>query len=327
MKPIKLMSAVAASMVAGAFSTAFAADIYNTPSEPEVTYESPSEPPVNWSGPYAGVRLGYGHANHDMTLNEYFRDYCEGVQGHDDIPSYWYTPEVGFDDLDEHGYGSDVWKTVDNKISARPSTTGTSCETLARGERFGAGSHFTVPGDSRQIGNIDGISSHGVIGGLQIGIDQQIGHWVVGAFGSYDLSNMETNATFNDFPSGDSFSARIEKDDEWSLGLRAGRLLSERTLLYGLIAYTQTDYDFTASPDVEGLRNHVTFDGVSFGAGIEHALTNNVFIGIEGVHTVYQDETIFDSYDSDANHGVNVTDDLSETKVMGTLKVKLNGGY
>ena len=77
MKPIKLMSAVSASMVAGAFSTAFAADIYNTPSEPEVTYESPSEPRVNWSGPYAGVRLGYGHANHDLTVNEYFRDYCE----------------------------------------------------------------------------------------------------------------------------------------------------------------------------------------------------------------------------------------------------------
>ena len=306
---IALAVASAVVLTAGANAT----DLGPAPTQDSLYDDVPES--IRWTGPYVGGRIGYGHANHDLTINEYFRDYCEGIQ--DGPAGEYYTPEVGFADIDEHGEKSDIWKTVDNKIAVFGGV-GDSCETLAKLDHFGPGSHFTVPGDSREIGNIDGISSRGVIGGFQIGIDQQLGNWVVGAFGSYDLSNMETTATFDDF------SARIEKDDEWSLGLRAGRLFSERTLGYVLVAYTQTDYNFTASPDVEGLRNNVTFDGVSFGGGLEHALTPEVFVGIEGVHTIYQDETIFDNYDAAFNHGFNVVDDLSETKVMGTVKVKFN---
>lgn len=277
---------------------------------------------VNWTGFYIGGQIGYGNANHDLTMSEYFKDYCEDAP--EDLTGFESIDRDGSGSLGKHTRKQNVWKTVDNKIAAFPGITGTTCETLAKSEgkrQFDAGSHFTVPGDSRDIANIDGVNSHGVIGGGQIGYDQQVGSWVVGLFGNYNFSGMETDVSF------DEFSAKIEKDDEWTAGIRAGRLLSERTMLYGLIGYTRTDYLFTASPDVDGLKDKVTFDGVTFGAGLEHAVTNNVFLGIEGTHTIYGDETILDSYDADRNTGSKVTDDLSETRVMGTLKIKLNGGF
>ena len=288
---IKLMSAAAALLASA--GPAFAADIYNT-TEPPAPYEVTSEPPVDWSGPYVGARLGYGHANHNLTINEYFRDYCgDSVEP------------------DEHGIDDEY---VGNRLDFLVDDTLVCSDSASWNNQV-------VSGASREIGNVNGLSSHGVIGGLKVGVDQQMGDWVVGAFGTYDFTNMETTATFDDF------SARIEKGDEWSLGLRGGPLLNERTLLYGAVAYTNTDYNFLTSPEVEGLRNNVTFEGISFGGGIEHALKGfeGVFVGIEGMHTIYRDETIFDSYDSDFNQGINVVDDLSETKIMGTLKIKLNG--
>ena len=242
---------------------------------------------VNWTGFYIGGQIGYGNANHDLTMSEYFKDYC-GDSAEPD--------EHGFDDLDK-----------DNRTNFLNVDGVLVCEEK----------DVVVSGQSRDIANIDGVNSHGVIGGGQIGYDQQVGSWVFGVFGSYNFSGMETDISF------DEFSAKIEKDDEWTAGIRAGRLLSERTMLYGLIGYTQTDYQFTASPDVKGLKDKVTFDGVTFGAGLEHALTQNVFLGIEGSHTIYGDETILDSYDADSNIGSKATDDLSETRVMGTIKVKL----
>lgn len=272
---------------------------------------------VNWSGFYVGGQIGYGNANHDLTLSEYFKDYCFDAPKAGTDPDTGEELQVQPDDAFETNkdFGALRPGLQIARVTAVPEGGCAALNTAPVGPNAG---YATVPGDSRNVANIDGINSHGVIGGFQAGYDQQVYNWVLGAFGLYNFSGMETTANFEDF------SAKIEKDDEWTIGIRAGHLLGERTLLYGLLGYTQTDYNFTTSPDVDGLKNNVTFDGITFGAGLEHAVTQNVFLGIEGTHTIYGEETIFDSYDADLNTGAKVTDDLSETRVMGTLKIKLN---
>jgi outer membrane immunogenic protein len=178
-------------------------------------------------------------------------------------------------------------------------------------------------------GNIDGLAMTGLNGGGQLGFDVARGRFLFGIFGGYDWSNSEVSITGVDLnPSGswdslnlgrnDTYS--IAKDNEWSVGGRVGYLAAPRTLVYVLAAYTQAD--FTASrtgfDDTEE-----TIEGITVGGGVELALGGNVFVGLEATHT------FFDEHSEAEDFGVGsdrVTLNLDETKVMGTLKLKLNSG-
>jgi outer membrane immunogenic protein len=177
-----------------------------------------------------------------------------------------------------------------------------------------------VEGDSREVAGLDGVSSSGLIGDVRVGYDQQMGRFVVGAFGTYGFNDMSTSI------SGGGINVNLaEKGEEWSVGARAGLLVNERTLAYILAAYTESDYSFSGI-NATGDAKEVTFSGVTVGGGVEFALTQNVFLGVEGTHTFYGEETIADNYVAATNTGTTLEDELSETRVMGTLKIKLNNG-
>lgn len=181
---------------------------------------------------------------------------------------------------------------------------------------------------SGELLGLDGLNSSGFIGGGQVGFDKQMGRFVVGVFGSYDFSNMETTLDIgNGFPEGVGYS--LEKEYEWDAGIRAGVLVNPSTLVYALAAYTETEYSLNGPgvSDAEGLDSEKTFSGVKVGGGIEFAATNNIFLGLEGTHTFYGEETWFSSCeDGCSGSDIQVNDELSETKIMGTLKIKLNSG-
>jgi outer membrane immunogenic protein len=186
-------------------------------------------------------------------------------------------------------------------------------------------------GGFRDLITLGGLSSSGFVGGGQVGFDKQIGRFVLGAFGSYDFTNMETTLDFADVLGGENFS--LEKDHEWDAGIRAGVLVNPDTLVYALVAYTQTQYSLSGPgvSEVPGLDTEKTFSGVKVGGGIEFAATNNIFLGLEGTHSFYGDETWFSSCDGECGgEDTQVNDDLEETKILGTLKIKLNsnlGGF
>lgn len=176
------------------------------------------------------------------------------------------------------------------------------------GARVGYGS--ADHGDYDDYDHYLGTSSediNGAIGGFEVGYDQRVGRGVFGVFASYDFSGMETTITVFDSP-----EFGLEKNGEWSVGVRAGVLVTPEVLLYGLLAYTHTSYDIIGlDSDVYDFSDDEDLNGVSFGGGIELAATENIFFGLQYTHTVYSDE--FDAID-----------DLDENKVMATLKVKLN---
>lgn len=293
-----LRTKISLAVVSAIFSVpANAADILDSKYDP-----APVGIAVNWTGVYIGGQLGYGNANHNLKENQYFKDYC-GDEG--DVGQSF---EDSFLDGDRGGRERDL---VDGVLV---------CPENGDGEGQRPYDNTLVPGQSRQISNVDGYNSHGIIGGFKAGYDLQVNpDWVLGIGGSFNLSNMETTETYID---GDSY--KIEKGNEWTLFARAGHLLSQRTMLYGLVGYTGTDYDFTFSDSEDSETVNVDFNGLTIGAGLEHALTPAVFIGIEGTHTFYSEETVYDYYDVEENYGESLKDELDETRVMGTLTFKIN---
>lgn len=253
---------------------------------------------VNWTGLYIGGSVGYGNANHNLSLHDFWKDYCTDNAG----------------DADFVEGETDRRFTLANK-NDRFGTEHTRCEDGT----WRGNDHTTVNGGSNEVASIDGINSSGLVGDARVGFDVARGSFLFGVFGSYGFNNMETEASITGLG-----TASIEKGEEWSIGGRAGILVNPRTLAYILAAYTQTDYEFGIAGVGGSASREITFDGVTVGAGVEFAVANNVFLGIEGTHTFYGKETIFSAYDAEDNAGIRLDDEIGETKVMGTLKVKLN---
>jgi outer membrane immunogenic protein len=300
MKLVNKSTAVSALALILAISSASAADILGNKGDPT---SSDYVAPISWTGFYLGGRIGYGNANHNLTVERYNGAYCFDKRG-TSSPVAPEDPTTPFNGGYENAFDADGTCDSD-EVAVDPS--------------------------SRDIANIDGLNSHGIIGGGVIGGDYQAGRFVVGIFGSYDFSSMKTEGDIGSIynPDGVGFDVTgIEKGDEWSLGARAGYLVNQRTLVYLLAAYTQTEYDFSGTDGAgDAFSKATTFDGVSVGGGIEFAMTQNVFLGLEYVHTFYGEETVLDTGGSEVGgFGEKVIDDLDEDKIMATLKVKLNSG-
>ncbi len=175
-------------------------------------------------------------------------------------------------------------------------------------------------------GELNGLGLRGWTGGGQVGFDYARGSILIGVFGSYDWSNAKVDIRGVDIDPSGSHDAlelhldekySIEKDNEWSVGVRGGALVTSRTLVYLLVAYTEADFTSTRTGFED---SEDTLQGYTVGGGVEVAITPNVFAGLEATHTFYDDLT-----DTEASPGDDrVSFDLDETKVMGTLKIKLN---
>ncbi len=298
-------------------SPALSADLKGDPTSADYV----AERPFSWTGLYIGGRFGYGNANHELSVDRYNGAYCYDAGGDPLLP---HDPEDASNPL---GYDAPAGTHIDSVPENG------DCNSFADDTPLGASNssypvhteagpdHALVDAGSREVASLNGLNSSGITGGAQLGYDQQLGRFLIGVFGSYDLSSMDTTASIGAFD-----MTLIEKGDEWSVGARFGYLLHPRVMAYVLAAYTQADWTFGDATTGE---KEVTFDGVTVGGGLEYALTRNIFIGIEGTHTFYGKETILDIADEGAvaeiaGTGTRLNDEIGETKVLGTLKIKLN---
>lgn len=289
-------------------TSANAADIYGGLKDGPAGVEQ--VPAYNWTGLYIGGSVGYGNANHDLTVERFNGAYCYDLV----------TLPASFDPTNKKDIKGSIPGSTNDDLGGIYNPGDAGCQAAANGK---AADIFVDP-SSKDIANLDGLNSHGIVGDIRLGYDQQIGNrFLVGVFGSYGFSGMETSGNIL----GDVAGFDIEKGDEWSIGARAGILVNPRTLAYILAAYTATDYEFSGFIGNSSGSTTVDFDGITVGGGVEFALTQNVYLGIEGTHTFYGEETVLSSEpDPVGGFGTRLKDDLSETKVMGTVKVKLNGG-
>lgn len=260
---------------------------------------------VNWSGFYIGGAVGYGKAQHDVEVRQYGGGRAE-IPGTPEIPAVPASCSIG--EVNKDGDGCKNKDAVFTKGKA------------------GIAAIPAIPAvDAIQFGavGLDGIGGDGFIGGGRLGYDFAIGRFLVGVFGEYNFSNVESNLDMSFFGTGASYS--LEKDNEWTVGVRAGAVIAPRTLAYALIGYTESDFSLNGP----GIAATATFDpertlsGVTFGGGVEYALSGNIFLGLEGQYTLYDKETWFDGRDAVGN-GTVIDAETDELKVLGTMKIKLN---
>lgn len=160
-----------------------------------------------------------------------------------------------------------------------------------------AGGNFSIIGAEEGSG---GLAADGLIGGGRAGFDIARGQFVFGLFGEYNWSNAELAI--------DPISI-FQKDNEWTVGARAGILVAPRTLVYLLGGYTQADFSSAL------LGGSETFNGWTAGGGLEVLTSGNFSIGLEGTRTWYDEESVF---------GEDIS--LEDTRVMAVARVKLNSG-
>jgi outer membrane immunogenic protein len=133
------------------------------------------------------------------------------------------------------------------------------------------------------------------------GVDLQVSQNIVlGVFADYDWSHQKTSLSA-DWVGNARFSGTMPTQDRsWTIGGRAGFLISPDVFLYGLAGYTETRFDnwsylidpgfvpaFGVHPPAQTLR------GYTVGAGVEYRLANNVslrgeyrYVGLGSATTV-----------------------------------------
>ncbi len=124
----------------------------------------------------------------------------------------------------------------------------------------------------------EGVGGGDIGASITIGADYQLNRYIVGGpFAIYDWSNIETGASVTDGT--DTASAEILRvDGSWTVGGRAGVLVTKDTLIYGLVGYTQVKFnDITLVAPGQSMGIDVpTAKGVTYGGGFEHKLSRNV---------------------------------------------------
>lgn len=147
----------------------------------------------------------------------------------------------------------------------------------------------------------ESISQSGPVGGdlglsITAGADYQLNsHFVVGAFVSYDWSNIETTATLSD--GFDTISASLLNiNQSWTVGGRLGALVTPSTLVYALLGYTWLDLD-DISVSAFGMPASFALpdaNGWTTGLGFEHKLGGGLSVRGEYRYTHFGQETLLD---------------------------------
>jgi len=161
--------------------------------------------------------------------------------------------------------------------------------------------------------NFDGINSHGAVYGVEGGADISRNGWVFGLIGGYDWSDMETQVSVFNGALGCSF----KNEGQWYLGGRVGKVISSRVMLYGLLAYTEAEYELGCSGMTE--KPSQTYAGVRAGGGVEYALDYGLFAKAQYTHDFFEDQ------DWVNQGGIRITDSLDQDVVKTGIFYKLGG--
>lgn len=116
--------------------------------------------------------------------------------------------------------------------------------------------------------SLSGVDGDGVIGGIVLGYDYDLGDWVVGGGFDYDWTDVDLSG-----------AAKVE--NVWRIKARAGYKVNPQGLLYGTGGYAEADTDTLGSDN-----------GWFIGAGYEQIVAPNISVGGE---LLYHEFNNFDS--------------------------------
>jgi outer membrane immunogenic protein len=129
--------------------------------------------------------------------------------------------------------------------------------------------------------NFNGLSGMGGVFGVSAGGDFQIGKLILGGGAGYDWNFIESSASF------DGESITLENGNQYYLQGRVGVAATNSTAIFALLRYVWQD-----GAEVNGAIDYKLEDRQGWGVGVEFetAMTENVFIRGQYVHTTFGEE-------------------------------------
>ena len=157
------------------------------------------------------------------------------------------------------------------------------------------------------VASLDGIGSHGAIGGVHAGLDYTLHSIFFGLYGLYDWQSTESNVSVL------GFSASVGLRDSYGFGGRLGYDWG-KAKAYGLVGWRHTNLEWSTSVGPPaGFPSGLT--GIDLGAGIAIPFASCLELGIEGVWTKFNSESI----------GLGtVTIDPQQLAVMGRQSIRFD---
>ena len=163
--------------------------------------------------------------------------------------------------------------------------------------------------DYHEIGTgastISGVGAGGWTGGVTAGYDLALNNYLVGLW-------VEGTAEQS---SGKISGVSINAQNSWAIGGRAGYIIAPNALVYGKVGFIQEFYD-TNLPG----SNINPLSGVTYGGGVEYAITNAIFGHFEYRHDDYENAAL-----GHVSEGLAIEDSVTANRVIVGITYKFSG--
>lgn len=163
--------------------------------------------------------------------------------------------------------------------------TGPRVEAIVGYESTKAGSSVDDDVDADNDESIEGLMY-----GVGIGYDFDLGGAVVGVEGELTDSSAKTKFEDGDFEGFGFGSVKTNRD--LYVGARVGAKVGPNMLVYAKGGYSNAKLDVLANDGTTELSQDIDLDGWRAGAGVEYALNQNAFVKLEYRYTKYEEAEI-----------------------------------
>lgn len=161
-------------------------------------------------------------------------------------------------------------------------------------------------------------SIDGLAYGVGAGYDLRFGNVVVGPEAEVTWSTAKTKFDDGDF---EGFGiGNVKTNRDLYLGARIGYVVTPRTMIYAKGGYTNAKFDVRNASGTITTNRDIDADGWRIGAGVEQAVTSNVFAKLEYRYSNYEKGEL--DYTGDFADGQRFNLDLDRHQVMAGVGVR-----
>lgn len=165
---------------------------------------------------------------------------------------------------------------------------------------LGFGGLFDYHNISSSGHSVGTLGTNGYTGSATAGYDYVLSNILLGAWLEGNLEEGKVNLG----------GVKVHADGSWAVGGRVGYVVAPNVLLYGKVGYTMGSY--SSNVPYTNLNN---LNGITYGAGAEYAVTNNIFLRTEYRHDEYMPENML----------LIAKDAINADRVTAGITYKFNG--
>ncbi len=161
-------------------------------------------------------------------------------------------------------------------------------------------------------------SIDGLVYGVQVGYDYDLGNAVIGLEAELTDSTAKTEFVNGDFEG--FVLGQVEAGRDLFLGARAGAKVGPDLLLYAKGGYTNAKLNILANDGTTEYNEDFDLDGWRAGAGLEYAINPRTFMNVEYRYSNYSEGEV--DFDGDLADSDRFDVDLDRHQIMAGLGVR-----